>query len=126
MKMPENNAVIDTAIFMTFVATPEVGRHRGRDVEGGLGKQPEGQHAENDAEKESVVAAIRARLSGHRCSPLAASLRSLFHRSVVATKLRHGDGHQTGGDDHLQDPSHEATRASDTRRSNWAVRISKN
>ena len=30
---------------------PEVGRHRGRNVESGLGKQPEGQHSENDAEK---------------------------------------------------------------------------
>ena len=37
----------------------EVGGHRRRDVEGGLGKQPEGQHAENDAEEELVVAAIR-------------------------------------------------------------------
>ena len=60
MKMPENSAVMDTAMFMTLVATAEIGGHRRRDVEGGLRKQPERQHTENDAEEELVVASIRS------------------------------------------------------------------
>jgi hypothetical protein len=52
----------------------EVGRHRWRDVEGGLCKQPEGEHTENDAKRSlsspryeagvRVMANLWPRLSG--------------------------------------------------------------
>ena len=43
----------------------EVGRHRRRDVKGGLGEQPERQNAENDPEEELVIASVIGRRSGH-------------------------------------------------------------
>ena len=76
MKMPENSAVIDTAMFMTLVATPRSAGHCGCDIERGLGEQPEGEHTEDDAEEELVVAAIRSWLSGHVGHPPAESFRS--------------------------------------------------
>ena len=91
MKMPENSAVIDTAMFMTFVRDVEIGRHRRRDVEGGLGEQPEGQHTENDAEEQPVVAAVIGRLfepSSRFLASWAARSRQIYAGARYAESLR--------------------------------------
>ena len=44
----------------------EVGGHRRRNVQGRLGKEPEGEYTENNAEKELVVTAIESWLAIHR------------------------------------------------------------
>ena len=89
----------------------EIGRHRRRDVESGLGEQPEGHHPENDAEEELVIASvIGGRSSRHPSYPrflerlhvdarfnatarYADSLRFPFQRSRVTDSRKIGNDH---------------------------------
>lgn len=49
---------------------PEISRHRGRDIEGGLGEQPEGQHAQDDTKEKLVVPLVgRRRCVRHFLDP---------------------------------------------------------
>jgi hypothetical protein len=59
MKMPEKKAVAATAMFIMLASEAERGAHVGRDVERGLGDEPERQDAQNDAVEQSVVAPER-------------------------------------------------------------------
>ena len=92
MKMPENSAVIDTAMFITLVSIPRSSRHHRRDVQRRLGEQPERQHAEDDAEQDTVIS-DELRLLTHprrlRCHG-----RSLSEGQQA--RRRTGDRHRSG------------------------------
>ena len=86
MKMPENRAVIETAMFMTFVATLRAAAIPRRNVQGGLREQPECEDTENDPAEEFVIASVIGRWSDHEPIPSSAPGLALGGKQAMTTR----------------------------------------
>ena len=58
MKIPENSALMLTAVLLQVLGNSQAIADRRRDVQRALRKEPEREHREHDAEDESIGAAV--------------------------------------------------------------------